>query len=95
MYALHSWFRNLLGSNSNRWVTAAKICARKRPRLFPVRDNMVCSLLADGRALNAGKNGWPGNFSVDIQVYAYLLTDDEDMRVLDSVLWMRAQRLRS
>lgn len=94
MYALHSWFRNLLGSNSNRWVTAAKICARKRPRLFPVRDNMVCSLLADGRALNAG-NGWPGNFSVDIQVYAYLLTDDEDMRVLDSVLWMRAQRLRS
>ena len=28
MYALHSWFRDLLGNNSNRWVTAAKICAR-------------------------------------------------------------------
>lgn len=116
MYALHSWFRDLLGNNSNRWVTAAKLCARKRPRLFPVRDNLVCSFLANGRALKTG-NGWPGNFSVDIQVYAYLLTDDdvigclrkaqdeaarqgvqmddEDLRVLDSVLWMKAQRLRS
>jgi hypothetical protein len=31
---------------SNAWVTASKICARKRPNLFPVRDNVVLDLLA-------------------------------------------------
>ena len=31
--------------NSNPWVTASKLCARKRPDLFPVRDNVVCELL--------------------------------------------------
>ena len=28
---------------SDRWVTASKICARKRPDLFPVRDDVVTS----------------------------------------------------
>lgn len=30
---------------SNPWVTSSKLCARKRPRLFPVRDRVVCSFL--------------------------------------------------
>ena len=31
--------------SSNPWVTASKITARKRPDLFPVRDNVVCDFL--------------------------------------------------
>lgn len=27
------------------WVTASKLCARKRPGLFPVRDRLTCALL--------------------------------------------------
>ena len=27
--------------NPNAWVTASKLCARKRPDLFPVRDKEV------------------------------------------------------
>lgn len=30
---------------SNRWVTASKLVARKRPDLFPVRDRVVCGYL--------------------------------------------------
>lgn len=31
--------------NSNRWVAASKLTARKRPDLFPVRDRVVCGYL--------------------------------------------------
>lgn len=112
MYELHARFRDLLPGASSRWVTAAKFCARKRPRLFPVRDNLVCIYLGGGRPLKSG-DGWPGDFSVDMQVYAYLMTHtsvrnalthlraklesddirvDEDLRLLDSALWMVASR---
>lgn len=114
MYELQSTFRGLLSGGSQRWVTAAKLCARKRPRLFPVRDNLVCEYLSGGRPLKTG-DGWPGDFSIDIQVYGYLMThpkviaglswvrdeletgrairvDDEDLRLLDSALWMAASR---
>lgn len=30
---------------ANRWVTASKLAARKKPSLFPVRDNVVCNYL--------------------------------------------------
>jgi len=111
MYELHRRFKTLLYEDSNRWVTAAKLCARKRPRLFPVRDNLVCEYLSGGRPLKPN-DGWPGDFSTDIQVFAYLVThptvrsrlswlraelisvrlDDEDLRLLDSALWMAASR---
>lgn len=112
MYELHARFRDLLPGSSSRWVTAAKLCARKRPLLFPVRDNLVCAYLGDGRPLKSG-DGWPGDFSVDMQVYASLMTHasvrnalthlragleddhirvDEDLRLLDSALWMTASR---
>lgn len=81
MYQLHSLFRGLLAGSSERWVTAAKLCARKRPRLFPVRDNLVCTFLGGGRKLKSG-DGWPGDFSVDIQVYAYLLTHPDVLAAL-------------
>lgn len=114
MYELQRTFRGLLSGGSQRWVTAAKLCARKRPRLFPVRDNLVCEYLGGGRPLKSG-DGWPGDFSIDIQVYAHLLThakviaalswlrnelasltdlrlDEEDLRLLDSALWMAASQ---
>ena len=67
---LHTTFKPVLATEekgSERWVFAAKLCARKGPKLFPVRDDLVCRWLADGRRLRKG-NGWPGNFSIDIQV---------------------------
>lgn len=45
-YALHEATRDALKNpyvkgNSNPWVTASKLTARKRPHLIPVRDNVV------------------------------------------------------
>jgi hypothetical protein len=111
MYELHHRLKTLLDENSNRWVTAAKLCARKRPRLFPVRDNLVCEYLSGGRNLTPN-DGWPGDFSTDIQIFAYLVThptvisrlswlraeltsvrlDEDDLRLLDSALWMAASQ---
>lgn len=60
-------------ADTNQWVFAAKLCARKRPRLFPVRDSKVCTYLAGNRrrGAKAGQLGW---FSRDIQVFACLIT---------------------
>lgn len=62
-------------TDSNHWVFAAKLCARKRPNLFPVRDSQVCGYLSGWKALGAG-TGRLGRFSNDIQVFAYLMTHD-------------------
>lgn len=43
MAELQEATKSLLGSNP--WVTASKLCARKRPHLFPVRDRLVLELL--------------------------------------------------
>jgi len=45
---------------SDRWVTASKLCARKRPHLFPVRNTKVSKLL-DTRQFES--------YSIDWQVY--------------------------
>ncbi|WP_169252589.1 DUF6308 family protein [Brevibacterium sp. 'Marine'] len=42
--------------SSNAWVTASKITARKRPGLFPVRDNVVCKLLGIDRLGDRAKD---------------------------------------
>jgi hypothetical protein len=76
MWDLYYSLRTLLATEerqSNHWVFAAKLCARKRPRLFPVRDSLVCHYLGDGRALKQG-DGWPGDFHVDLPVFAHLVT---------------------
>lgn len=57
---------------TNQWVLAAKICARKRPLLFPVRDSLVCTYLANNPAMG-GKPGQLGWFTRDIQVFAFLM----------------------
>ncbi|MFC4555735.1 DUF6308 family protein [Georgenia faecalis] len=46
-----------LAAKSNPWVTTSKLCARKRPHLFPVRDRDVCTLLGV-RALKDVRADW-------------------------------------
>jgi hypothetical protein len=60
--------------NANPWVTASKLCARKRPDLFPVRDNVVCQLLG---LLPKG------SYQVDWQVYRHLVADAEVLEAID------------
>jgi hypothetical protein len=82
MWDLQHHFRSVLATDtkqSNHWVFAAKLCARKRPALFPVRDSVVCRYLSGGQQLAGsaaharhGRLGW---FSSDIQVFAYIATD--------------------
>jgi len=102
MSALYERVRATLGRDP--WVTAGKLCARKRSRLFPIRDRMVCSLLGLTSLHNYG---------VDWQIYRRLMNDDAlvselhtcqqravqqpevrmdpyPLRWLDVILWMRA-----
>jgi len=89
----------------NSWVTASKLCARKRPDLFPVRDSVVCGVLGLGH-----------NYHVDWQVFRCIIQDDgvrnrldalvdaaaatgadighpnRRLRHIDALLWMRAAR---
>ena len=91
MWNLQHHFRTLLATDtkqSNHWVFAAKLCARKRPVLFPVRDSVVCRHLSGGQQLagtakhvQEGRLGW---FSSDIQVFAYIATDEVLHRSLDT-----------
>ncbi|GGM88430.1 hypothetical protein GCM10009721_11880 [Terrabacter tumescens] len=62
--------------SSNPWVVASKLCARKRPDLFPVRDNVVCRLLDVQRARN---------FRIDWLVFQALMNDAEVSKALSSV----------
>jgi hypothetical protein len=81
MYDLYSEFREVASTadrDSNWWVFASKLCARKRPELFPVRDALVCGFLSGGRPLG-GKDGQLGWFAADIQVFANLISN-EDIR---------------
>ncbi|WP_410506740.1 DUF6308 family protein [Mycobacterium sp. 29Ha] len=92
MWDLQHHLRSLLASDtrqSNYWVFAAKLCARKRPKLFPVRDSVVCRYLSGGKELagsvsqvQQGRLGW---FSADIQVFAYLASNEELLRALNSL----------
>jgi Family of unknown function (DUF6308) len=63
--------------SSDRWVTASKLCARKRPELFPVRDDDVTTLLGT-RGLKS--------YAADWQVFQHLLRDDDIMARLDDVV---------
>ena len=64
--------------NGNRWVTASKVCARKRPDLFPVRDSKVCALLE--------LSGARHNYEVDWQVYRGIIQNEEVRRRIDAVV---------
>ena len=62
----------------NPWVTASKLCARKRPDLFPVRDNVVCKYL--------GLIDPKGNYEVDWQVFRHVIQDNAIRRRLDEIV---------
>ncbi|KGN36003.1 hypothetical protein N798_00190 [Knoellia flava TL1] len=88
----------------NSWVTASKLCARKRPDLFPVRDSVVCGYLGLGN-----------NYQVDWQVFRRIVQEtsirtaideridaaaakgaaighpNRRLRHLDAILWMHAR----
>ncbi|MGO1259377.1 MAG: DUF6308 family protein [Brachybacterium sp.] len=51
---------------SGAWVTASKIAARKRPRLFPVRDTVVTTLLGTRKA---------ADYFTDWIVFRHLMND--------------------
>lgn len=65
----------------NAWVTASKICARKRSQLFPVRDRVVMTLL-----------GLKGNYADDWPVFAALIGDAEIRGHLDAAVQRAAQQ---
>ena len=76
MWDLYDCFRSIMASaeqTSNWWVFAAKLSARKRPLLFPVRDSLVCGYLSQWRPLG-GRSAQLGWMSQDMQVFAYLMT---------------------
>lgn len=60
--------------NPNAWVTASKLCARKRPDLFPVRDPEVCDCL--------GLTPWR-NYQVDWQIFRSLIGDSDIIAAID------------
>lgn len=62
--------------NPNAWVTASKLCARKRPDLFPVRDKEVCDYLS----LTPLRN-----YQVDWQVFRSLISDSDINAAIDVV----------
>ena len=94
--------RDALGARP--WVTASKLCARKRPRFFPVRDNVVTRLVLGGgtdylvdwemyRHLLRDRDLAAGLTNVVSQAHALpgdITIDDPPIRVLDIVLWMTA-----
>lgn len=59
---------------SSPWVTAAKLCARKRPDLFPVRDNLVQRYLGMDRYQS---------YEIEYQVYRALIGDTEVVKAVD------------
>lgn len=71
LYHAYEAVRTSNGGASNTWVFAAKLMARKRPYLAPVRDNEVCKYLNGGADL---KRPGLGTFTTDLQVFAYLMT---------------------
>jgi Family of unknown function (DUF6308) len=62
--------------NPNPWVTASKLCARKRPDLFAVRDRLVCAHLGLTRFKN---------YQVDWQVFRGLIQDQEITAAIDTM----------
>ncbi len=60
--------------NPNARVTASKLCARKRPDLFPVRDKEVCDYLGLTQLRN---------YQVDWQVFRSLIGDPDIIAAID------------
>lgn len=64
-------------THRNRWVTASKLCARKRPDLFPVRDRVVLGYLG---LLDAS------NYQVDWMVFRHLIQQRDVREAIDELV---------
>lgn len=77
MYDFYLAVKNALSNphagKPNPWVTASKLCARKRPHLFPVRDRVVCTYLGILK-LNDARRDW--------LVFRSLVQDPEVQRAI-------------
>lgn len=62
---------------SNQWVTASKVCARKRPYLFPVRDSVVSGVLGLTRL---------SSYKIDLQVFRHLIGDPGVIAACDAAV---------
>ena len=85
MAALDTELRRTPDATANRWVFAAKVGARKRPELFPLRDRLVCTYLAGSHDL---RRSALGPFRTDVQVFASLMSDRD---VRDALARHRAE----
>jgi hypothetical protein len=74
--AVKSTMSSSSAKDPNPWVTTSKLCARKRPDLFPVRDRNVCTHLGILQ-LN--------DFRADWQVFRALAQDVEIRRALEAL----------
>lgn len=79
--------------NPDDWEAASKLCARKRPNLFPVRNEVVCGYL--GLRSEAGRD----DYRVDWQVFRALISDRDLMEAIDrltplvseAAMWRKVQ----
>ncbi|WP_281246886.1 DUF6308 family protein [Amycolatopsis saalfeldensis] len=80
----------------DRWVTANKLLARKRPGLLPVYDSRVKSALSAPGSIWACLWSWFEGDSRRAEAVAGLrdqagdITDISLLRCLDVILWMHA-----
>jgi hypothetical protein len=79
--AIHAGCCDPRVANPNPWVTSAKLCSRKRPRLFPVRERVVC----EGLGLYGTPVRRTGTRRVDWQVFAALIGDPDIRQRLDQL----------
>lgn len=80
------------------WVTAGKLCARKRPRLLPIYDSVVKDALAlpDGEGFWSALHRWLTNQPEAVDRLRQIRDDTPGvppdlplLRVLDIAIWMR------
>ncbi|MFG2059117.1 DUF6308 family protein [Micromonospora sp. NPDC048930] len=93
---LRQLFVDPRAARSDPWVAPAKLAARKRPWLLPVRDGLVRQYLGMQK---------PYSYRRDWQIYQQLMRDeqirgllddlpanDPPLRILDVALWTRARQ---
>lgn len=85
MDELYTTLRGLVPPARDRyavnWATAAKLASRKRPNLFPVRDEVVCRYLGL----------WPSRYQVDWQVFARIISTPEVRERLERLVGRAAE----
>lgn len=82
------------------WVTAGKLCARKRPHLLPVYDSIVKGALHSPEHFWQSLHGWvreDGHVErlSEVRDEAGVGDDISLLRILDVAIWMRCRGMES